>query len=53
VDGKNSENSFQELEKRLTTSLATPLPNPIRLFVIFCDPFKMRLWCVFMKEIEG
>jgi len=47
---KKCENSFQELEKRLTISPVLALPDPTRHFVIFCDASKMGLGCVLMQD---
>jgi len=46
------ENNFQELKKRLTTSLVLALPDPTGHFVIFCDASKMGLGCVLMQDIR-
>jgi len=43
-------NSFQELKKRLTTSLVLALPDHNGHFVLFCDAFKMGLGCVLMQD---
>ena len=44
------ENSFQELKRRLTTSLVLALPDSTGQFVIFCDASKMGLSCVLMQD---
>ena len=47
---KKCGNSFQELNKRLTTSTILALPYPTRHFVIFCDASKMGLGYVLMQH---
>jgi len=47
---KKCDNGFQELKKRLTTSLILALPYPTRYSMIFCDASKMGLRCVPMQD---
>jgi len=42
-----SEESFQELKPRLTTSPVLVIPNPNESFEVFCDASKMGLGCVY------
>jgi len=47
---ENCENSFQELKRRLTTSLVLALPDPNGHFVVFCDASKTGLGYVLMQD---
>jgi hypothetical protein len=44
------EKSFQELKKRLTSAPVLILPNPMELFVVYCDGSKMGLGDVLMQN---
>ena len=44
------EESFQELKKRLTTTLVLKLPNIQKDFVVYCDASRQGLGCVLMQE---
>jgi hypothetical protein len=43
------EESFQEIKKRLTTSLVLTLRDIHQGFIIFCDAFRQGLGCVLMQ----
>jgi hypothetical protein len=42
--------SFQELKKRLTTTLVLTMPNMERSFSIYCDASGQGLGCVLMQD---
>jgi hypothetical protein len=42
--------SFQELKKRLTTTLILVMPNMEKPFSIYCDMFGQGLVCVLMQD---
>ena len=42
--------SFEELKKRLTTTLVLVLPDISKCFLIYCDASKQGLGCVLMQE---
>ncbi|PNX91043.1 retrotransposon-related protein [Trifolium pratense] len=44
------EESFQELEKRLTSAPVLILPNPSESFVVYCDASKIGLGGVLMQN---
>jgi hypothetical protein len=45
-----SEASFQELKKRLTTTLVLMMPDMEKPFSIYCDVSSQGLGCVFMQD---
>jgi ribonuclease HI len=47
---ESCEKSFQELKRRLTTTLVLTLPNIQRDFVVYCDTSRQGLECVFMQD---
>jgi hypothetical protein len=56
ANGKNfkwtpkCEASFQELKKRLTTTLVLTMPDMERSFLIYCDASGHGLGCVLMQD---
>jgi hypothetical protein len=44
------ETSFQELKKRLTTTLVLMMPDVERPFSIYCDASGQGLGCVLMQD---
>jgi hypothetical protein len=44
------EASFQELKKRLTTTLILVMPDMEKLFSIYCDASGQGLGCVLMQD---
>jgi hypothetical protein len=44
------EDSFQELKKRLTTTLILVMPDMEKPFSIYCDVSGQRLGCVLMQD---
>jgi hypothetical protein len=44
------EASFQELKKRLTTTLILVMPDMEKSFSIYCDAFGQGLGCVLMED---
>jgi hypothetical protein len=47
---KKFENSFQELEDKLTIALVLAVPEPGKDFTVYCDASKHGLGCVLMQE---
>jgi hypothetical protein len=44
------ETSFQELKKRLTTTLVLTMPDMEKSFLIYCDTSGQGLGCVLMQD---
>jgi hypothetical protein len=44
------ETSFQELKKRLTTTLVLTMPDMEKPFLLYCDAFGQGLGCVLMQD---
>jgi len=50
VCSKECKESFQELKKRLTTTLVLTLPSGIEGFVVYSDVSRKGLGCVLMQH---
>ena len=41
---------FEEMKRRLTTTLVLPIPDTTKTFEVYCDASYQGLGCVLMKE---
>jgi hypothetical protein len=52
VWSEKCQKNFEELKKRLTTTLVLTLPDLSKRFAIYCDASRQGLGCVLMQEVR-